>query len=70
MLLDSYKWWKQTSWKSMKAAHLTDDSLENNIARHLLKANAIFLDGHGVAKSVSFLLSKNSSTDTFWDAEQ
>lgn len=70
LLTDSYKWWKQVSHKTMKNEYLLDDINENNIARHLLKANVIYIDGHGVAKTASFLLTKSNSTDTFWDPEQ
>ena len=70
MLMDSYKNWRTTSPFYMKDSHLFVGPLEENIARHNLKANVTFLDGHGVAKSVSYLLSKRPNQDTFWDPEQ
>jgi prepilin-type processing-associated H-X9-DG protein len=52
------------------AAFTYEGPKEENIARHGLKANVTFLDGHGEAKSVNYLLSKNSKEDTFWDPAQ
>ena len=67
--MDSYHKFRGIYPNYMISAKLTDGPLEENIARHGLKANVIFLDGSGKAKSHSFLLSKNGN-DTFWDAEQ
>jgi prepilin-type N-terminal cleavage/methylation domain-containing protein/prepilin-type processing-associated H-X9-DG protein len=70
MLMDSYQNWRTAASFYMKESHLFEGPLNENIARHNLKANVTFLDGHSVAKSVSFLLSKNDKTETFWDPEQ
>ncbi|MCM8534998.1 MAG: type II secretion system GspH family protein [Lentisphaeraceae bacterium] len=70
MLIDAYKWWKQADGSQMEAGKLFEDTDSTyNIARHQLKANIIYLDGHGLAKTLSFLLSKNDETTTFWDPE-
>ena len=65
MLMDAFKWWKQTSWKSMKNEYLTDDAtLENNIARHLKeKQMSLISMSMPSPDQLLFLLSKNSSTD-------
>ncbi|MCM8533828.1 MAG: type II secretion system GspH family protein [Lentisphaeraceae bacterium] len=71
MLIDAYKWWKQADSTQMDASKIFEDvDPSYNIARHQLKANVIYLDGHGLAKTIAFLLSKNDETATFWDPEQ
>lgn len=67
LLMDSY-----LQWRSQAAGHMTNDKVieedgGGKIARHFKKANVTFLDGHGVARTSTFLLSKNSASDTFWD---
>lgn len=69
MLMDSYKWWKKTDEDQMTNTYLINDG-DNSVARHLLSANTLYIDGHGKNKSVSFLLSKTDRTDTFWDPEK
>ncbi|MCM8533827.1 MAG: type II secretion system GspH family protein [Lentisphaeraceae bacterium] len=69
MLMDSYKWWVQTQHDQMEKPKLLNESKEWRIARHLLKANITYLDGHSTSKTASFLLSKNDPNDTFWDPE-
>ena len=49
----------------MKQYNIFDEHGAGKIARHNLKANVTYLDGHGVAKTGAFLLSKNNWDDTF-----
>ena len=70
LLTDNYTfWWSTTNWH-MNVTNVIDEPNGGNIARHQLKANVTFLDGHAVAKTASFLLSKTDKNDTFWDVEQ
>lgn len=70
MLMDSYQNWRSARHLYMTSGKLYDGPLEENIAKHNLKANVTFLDGHGTAKGVNFFLSKTSKNDTFWDLEE
>lgn len=70
LLIDNYTfWWSTTNWH-MNNNIVVDEPNAGNMARHQLKANVTYLDGHAVAKSSAFLLSKTSKNDTFWDVEQ
>ena len=70
MLMDSYKNWRSARHNYMKNSHLIEADGNEKIARHLLKANITFLDGHGTSKKGTVLLSLNSKHDPFWDPEQ
>lgn len=70
MLIDSFKLHFSVSNWGMNNNKVIDEPNRGNIARHQLKANVTFLDGHAIAKSASFLLSKTYKDDTFWDVEQ
>ncbi|MCM8537721.1 MAG: prepilin-type N-terminal cleavage/methylation domain-containing protein [Lentisphaeraceae bacterium] len=69
LIMDSYKWWGTIKENQMNSAYLTDDP-NYKIIRHLGKANVAYVDGHCEAKSLNFLSSKTSSSDTFWDPEE
>lgn len=68
MLIDSFKLYFSVSNWGMKNESVIVEP--GNIARHQLKANVTFLDGHATAKTASYLLSKTDKNDTFWDVEQ
>ena len=70
LLMDSYMNWRSGTPSRMTQNNIFEEPNAGNIARHQLKANVIYLDGHGVARSGSYLLTKNSTNDTFWDPEQ
>ncbi|MCM8534999.1 MAG: type II secretion system GspH family protein [Lentisphaeraceae bacterium] len=67
MLIDSFKWWSQTEYDQMVDSKVLNSSKEWRIARHILRVNLTYLDGHSTSKSASFLLSKNDQSDTFWN---
>jgi prepilin-type N-terminal cleavage/methylation domain-containing protein/prepilin-type processing-associated H-X9-DG protein len=70
LLMDSYKNWPGTNNWYMNDTKLIDPPEKERIARHQLKANVMYLDGHGLSVSVPFLKSKSVNTDTFWDPTQ
>lgn len=70
LLVDSYMNWRSATPGRMTQNNIFEEANKGNIARHNSKANVVYLDGHGVARSGSFLLTKNNGNDTFWDPEQ
>lgn len=70
LLMDSYKNWRSARNSYMKNSHLFEAEGNEKIARHLLKTNITFLDGHGTPKKGTTLLNLDSRHDTFWDPEQ
>ena len=54
----------------MTDARILDPNPQDRKARHDLKANITYLDGHSKTVSAAFLKSKSSKHDTFWDPEQ
>ena len=70
LLTDSYKTWSGVFYWSMTDARILDPNLQDRKARHDLKANITYLDGHSISVSAAFLKSKSSKEDTFWDPEQ
>ena len=69
LLMDAYSNWRSIGIGNMKNGHLILDSVKTNVVRHGKKANVIYLDGSGKARTSAFFLSKNDNTDTFWDPE-
>ena len=69
LLTDSYKTWAEVFYWSMTDARVLDPNPQDRKARHDLKANVTYLDGHTVSASAAFLKSKSSKDDTFWDPE-
>ncbi|MCM8530846.1 MAG: hypothetical protein NE330_06780, partial [Lentisphaeraceae bacterium] len=69
LLMDSYSNWRSIGIGNMKNEHLLTATEQEKIVRHGKKANVIFLDGSGKTKTTAFFLSKNDSTETFWDPE-
>lgn len=70
LLVDSYLGWRSTNPSQMRNDYMYDEPEGGKIARHNLKANVTYLDGHGIAMRANILLSKNDSNNTFWDPEQ
>ena len=70
LLMDSYLNWRSQSPGNINNHNLLEEEGGGKIARHFKKANVIYLDGHGIARGASFILSRNSSTDTFWDPQK
>ena len=70
LLTDAYKTWPGVYYWGMTDTKVLAANLEDRIARHDLKANITYLDGHSVSVSAAFLKSKSTKTDTFWDPEQ
>ncbi|MCH2204651.1 MAG: hypothetical protein MK132_02115 [Lentisphaerales bacterium] len=70
MLIDTLRLYFSVRPAAMTNAKVIDEPNGGNNARHQLKANVTFLDGHATAKTASFLLSKTDREDTFWDVEQ
>ena len=70
MLMDSYRYVRAAWTVGFELFKLTGDTPQFRIARHDLKANITYLDGHGKAVSYKILLTQNSDTDNFWDPGQ
>lgn len=68
MLMDSYREWTGAHpWNMNHPSRIQTEGNGYKIARHLIRANVIFLDGHGKSKSDQFLLNQNDPAGTFWD---
>ena len=70
LLMDSYLQWRSQSPGNITNFNLNEEEGGGKIARHFKKANVIYLDGHGIARSSSFLMSRKNANDTFWDPRQ
>jgi prepilin-type N-terminal cleavage/methylation domain-containing protein/prepilin-type processing-associated H-X9-DG protein len=68
MLMDSHQKYR-SSW-GVSSAVLIDAGEQNNVARHLGKANVSYLDGSGKARSVAYLLERTAVTHTFWNPHE
>ena len=51
----------------MTVNKLIDTDAETRIARHENKANVLYLDGRGKAKTACVLLGTNTAAHTLWD---
>lgn len=70
LLMDSYLQWRSQSPGNFTNFNLNEEVGGGKIARHFGKVNVIFLDGHGVAKTSTFMMSVKNVNDTFWDPQQ
>jgi prepilin-type processing-associated H-X9-DG protein len=70
LLMDSFKNWPGTNYWYMNDSKLIEPVANERIARHQLKANVTYLDGHGLSVSAAFLKAKSTNIDTFWDPTQ
>ena len=70
LLMDSAYNWRSISNGSMTIDRLIEEAPDARVARHLDRANVIRLDGSGVSKSSSFLLTTNSWDNPFWHPEK
>ena len=66
LLIDSYLNWRSNGSGNMTVDKVLEESGGGKIARHSNKANAIHFDGSGIARSASFLISKNRWDDPYF----
>ncbi|MCM8537697.1 MAG: type II secretion system GspH family protein [Lentisphaeraceae bacterium] len=70
LLIDSYNNWPRMRANYFIAEKVQDGTDQVKIARHFNKANVSYLDGSSKAKSATYLYTKTSWLDTFWDIEK
>ncbi|MCM8530603.1 MAG: hypothetical protein NE330_05520 [Lentisphaeraceae bacterium] len=70
LLMESYRDWPGAHPWIMTTSKIEIDGNGFKIARHLNRANTIFLDGHAESLTSRDLMNKNDPNDTFWDPRQ